>query len=132
MLALVAALAASLDLVHKALTVEGAVVHERSALWIVVFGVLACVEAGAIVLTRSTGLALAGGLLVGGCAANLVSAAIWGGVPDPIAFAGFYLSAGDVLIATGIAALVPVAYVVGRRELAADKAPESGVELATP
>lgn len=60
---------------------------------------------------------MAGGLLVGGCAANLVSAAIWGGVPDPIALGGLYLSAADLLIGAGIAALIPVAALLARREL---------------
>jgi hypothetical protein len=79
---------------------------------------LALVEAAAISLTRSTALAAAGGLLVGGCAANLVSAAIWGGVPDAIALGGLYVSAADLLIAAGIAALLPAAAALARRELA--------------
>lgn len=83
------------------------VVHERPAAWIGLFGAFALFEAAAIVLTRSSALAFAGGLLVGGSAANLASAAVWGGVPDPIALGGVYLSAADVLIAAGIALLVP-------------------------
>jgi hypothetical protein len=109
----------ALDLAHKAWADGGAgAVHQRSTLWIAVFGVLAAVEAAAIVLTRSTPLALAGGLLVGGCAANLASPAIWGGVPDAIALGGVYVSAADLLIAAGIALLLPTAALLARREVA--------------
>jgi lipoprotein signal peptidase len=123
-------LGAALDLVHKAIAVDGAVVHDRSALWIAVFAVLAAVEAAAIVVTRSTPLALAGGLLVGGCAANLASAAIWGGVPDAIALGDVYLSAADLLIAAGIALLLPSVLLRARRDRARRGARDTSVTLS--
>jgi lipoprotein signal peptidase len=125
-LLLVGLAATTLDLAHKAWATGGAVpVHERSTLWITAFAALAAIEAAAIVLTRSTALALAGGLLVGGCAANLASPAIWGGVPDAIALGGVYLSLADLLIAAGIVALLPAAALLARRELAANRSATS-------
>jgi hypothetical protein len=79
---------------------------------------LVLVEAAAIARTGSRTLAFPGGLLVGGCAANLASAAMWGGVPNPIVVGGVYLNAADVLIAAGIALLLPTAALLARRELA--------------
>lgn len=83
-----------------------------------VFSALAAVEAAAISRVRSTALGVAGGLLLGGCAANLASAALWGAVPDPIALGGLYVNVADLLITAGIASLVPVAALLARQELA--------------
>jgi lipoprotein signal peptidase len=90
-------------------------VHERSALWALSLAAFPLLEAAAIVATRSRLLALTGGVLVGGCAGNLVSAAIWGGVPDPIALGAVYASFGDVLIVAGLLLLVPATLVFAAR-----------------
>jgi lipoprotein signal peptidase len=119
-LALVALAGAGADLAHKSAAMgDGPIaVHERPAVWVVVFAALALLEAAAISLTGSRALAWAGGLLVGGSAGNLVSAAIWGGVPDPIAASGVYFSAGDVLIGAGVALLLPATAHFARRNRA--------------
>ena len=90
-------------------------VHERSLLWVAAFAVVPVLQAVAIVATRSVLLALTGGVLVGGCAGNLVSAAIWGGVPDPIAVGAVYASFGDGLIVAGLLLLVPATLVFAVR-----------------
>ena len=119
-MALVAAVGAGLDLAHKAAAISAGpvVVHERSALWVLSLAAVPLLEAAAIVATRSLVLALVGGVLVGGCAGNLVSAAIWGGVPDPIGLGAVYASLGDVLIVTGLVLLFPATLVFAVRNRA--------------
>jgi lipoprotein signal peptidase len=103
--------------VHKAaaLSAGPVFVNERSWMWALSLAAFPVLEAAAIVATRSRLLALAGGVLVGGCVGNLVSAAIWGGVPDPIGVGAVYASLGDFLIVTGLVLLFPAALVFAAR-----------------
>jgi lipoprotein signal peptidase len=103
---------AAVDLVHKA----GAGpqnLHARSAGYVVVVIVLATAWVVAILATRSLSLALGGGVLAGGALGNLVSLAIWPGVPNPILvepiafnFADVFVLAGFLLVAASAVALV--------------------------
>jgi hypothetical protein len=114
----VALLCAALDLAHKAVALAGpqpVLVHERSWLWVAALAALPLLEGAAIAATRSPGLAVAGGVLVGGCAGNLLSAAVWGGVPDPLVAGAVHLSLGDAFIAAGVLAVLAGAPLVARR-----------------
>jgi lipoprotein signal peptidase len=111
-------LCAGLDLGHKALALAGTetvFVHERSWLWVASLAALPVLEGAAIAATGSVAIALAGGVLVGGSAGNLVSAAVWGGVPDPLGAGNVVFSLADVFIVAGAAAVLPCALAFARR-----------------
>lgn len=108
-----ATVVAALDLAHKAHAISersGAVLHDRQTRYVVAGAVLSLGWAGAIALTRSSAIAFAGGVVLGGAAGNLVSFALWPplpGVPDPILAGGLAFSLGDVAVVVGFALLVP-------------------------
>jgi hypothetical protein len=117
-----ATVVAALDLLHKhqAISEQGRVVflHDRPTRYVVVGAALSLAWATAIALTRSSSIALFGGVVLGGAAGNLLSFALWpslAGVPDPIVAAGLAFSLGDVAVLGGLALLTPVAIVFARR-----------------
>jgi lipoprotein signal peptidase len=115
-LGLAALLVASLDLGHKALAIAdsgGAVfAHERSLAYVMAVGAVASLWAAAIVLTRSVSIALAGGVLAGGAAANVVSLALWPsvpGVPNPLLAGDVAFNVADLAVAAGVVLLLAAA-----------------------
>jgi lipoprotein signal peptidase len=94
---------AGLDLAHKA-TAETTYVHPRSAAYVAVVVGLALLWSTAILATRSTLLALAGGVVLGGALGNLVSLALWTGVPNPIEFQPIAFNLADAFVLLGFAA----------------------------
>jgi lipoprotein signal peptidase len=117
LLVLAAAGVAVADLVHKALVLSSGsstAAHPRSALYVIGIALAATLWAGAIVLTRSTSIALAGGILAGGAAGNLVSLALWpsvDGVPNPLLAGDVAFNFADLAVAVGMV-LLPAAVVV--------------------
>jgi hypothetical protein len=115
-----ATVVATLDLVHKQLAISergGAVfVHDRPARYVVAGVALSLGWAGAVALTRSSSIAFAGGVVLGGAAGNLLSFALWPslpGVPDPIVARGLAFSVGAVAVVGGLVMLAPaLAFVV--------------------
>jgi lipoprotein signal peptidase len=117
-----ATVVATLDLAYKALAISergGAVIaHERSVLYVTGVAAASLVWAGAIALTRSSSIALAGGVVLGGAAGNLVSIALWPslpGVPDPIVAAGISFNVADLAVVAGFALLLPATLVFALR-----------------
>jgi hypothetical protein len=114
-LAASAAATAAAALGHTALafsTVDAAVpVHERSAFYVLATAAVTLLWAGAIVFTRSTSIAAAGGVLTGGVAANLAALAIWDGVPNPLLAGDLAFNVADVAVAIGL--LLVLATTVG-------------------
>ena len=108
-----ATVVAAVDLAHKAHAISeqgGAVLlHDRQTRYVAAGAVLSLGWAGAIALTRSSSIAFAGGVVLGGAAGNLVSFALWpslSGVPDPILAGGLVaFSLGDVAVVAGFARL---------------------------
>lgn len=112
-LALTATAVAGADLIHKAAAVaerDGAVfAHPRSALYALGVAVLSTVWVGAILLTRSASIALAGGVLAGGAAGNVVSLVLWPsvlGVPNPLIAGGFAFNLADLAVGAGAVLLL--------------------------
>jgi lipoprotein signal peptidase len=98
---------AALDLAHKA--AAGAQhLHGRSGAYVTLVLVLSAVWAGAIALTGSPAMAVGGGVLAGGAAGNVVSLALWPGVPNPISVAATAFNLADVFVLSGFV-LVAVA-----------------------
>lgn len=91
---------AAVDLAHKAAS-EASYFHSRSPAYVVVVLGLAAVWAGAILATGSLSMALGGGVLAGGAVGNLVSLAIWPGVPNPIEVDSIALNLADVFVLAG-------------------------------
>ena len=117
-----ATVVAGVDLVHKAHAISergGAVLlHDRPTRFVVAGAVLSLGWAGAVALTRSSSIAFAGGVVLGGAAGNLVSFALWpslSGVPDPILAGGLAFSLGDVAVVVGFALLIPAVFVFRAR-----------------
>ena len=84
--------------------------HDRPAPYVVAGAALSLGWAGAVALTRSSSIALFGGVVLGGAAGNLLSFALWPslpGVPDPIVAKGLAFSVGDVAVLGGLVMLVP-------------------------
>ena len=94
----------ALDLAHKAVA-NAAAVHPRSTGYVAGVAALCVAWAGAIVLTRSVAMAVAGGVLAGGALGNLVSLAFWAGVPNPIVTKSFAFNLADVFVFVGFAAV---------------------------
>ena len=101
-LAVTAAAFACLDLAHKA-TAEATYVHPRSAAYVVVVLGLALLWSAAVLATRSALLALAGGVVLGGALGNVVSLALWPGVPNPIELDAIAFNLADAFVLLGFA-----------------------------
>ena len=115
----------ALDLGQKQLAISergGAVyVHDRPLRYVVAGAALSLAWAGAVALTRSSSIAVAGGVVFGGAVGNLVSFALWPslpGVPDPIVAGGLAFSLGDVAVAVGLLLLIPITLAFTRRNRA--------------
>ena len=111
---------AGLDLAHKAFSISeqnGAVFsHDRSGLYLAGGAAAALVWAGAVARVRSTSIAIAGGIVLGGAIGNLVSIALWPslpGVPDPLVAGGVAFNIADVAVAVGFVLLLPATVVFG-------------------
>jgi hypothetical protein len=124
-LTVAASLVAALDLAHKAGAVaasgSGVPAHPRSALYVLGIALASILWAGALVLTRSLSIALGGGVLVGGAAANVVSLALWpavDGVPNPLSAGTVAFNLADAASAVGFASVLAttVVYATGNRE----------------
>jgi hypothetical protein len=120
-----ATVVATLDLVHKqrAISEQGGAVflHDRPTRYVVAGAALSLGWAGAVALTRSSSIALPGGVVLGGAAGNLLSFALWPslpGVPDPIVAGGLAFSLGDVAVLGGLVLLLPGALVFAVRNRA--------------
>ncbi|HEU5064495.1 MAG TPA: hypothetical protein VFT86_01230 [Gaiellaceae bacterium] len=125
-----ATVVALLDLAHKAYAISergGAVLlHDRPTRYVVAGAVLSLGWAGAVALTRSSSIAFAGGIVLGGAAGNLLSFALWpslSGVPDPILAGGLAFSLGDVAVLVGFALLIPAVLVFRMRRVRLASAP---------
>ena len=121
-LALTTAATGAAALGHTALAVStaGTTVpsHGRSGLYVVGIAGVTLMWAAAIVLTRSVAIALAGGILAGGAAGNLVSLTLWPsvpGVPNPLLAGDFAFNAADLAVAAGAALLLAAAAVFAVR-----------------
>jgi lipoprotein signal peptidase len=116
-LAVSAATFACLDLTHKA-TAEATYVHPRSAAYVVVVLGLALLWSAAVLATRSPLLALAGGVVLGGALGNVVSLALWPGVPDPIELDSIAFNLADAFVLLGFAttAAATLTFAVRNRE----------------
>jgi lipoprotein signal peptidase len=92
--------------------------NHRPPVQLVPFVAVALALLAATSLAGSAPLDLATGVLAGGAFGNIASALLWGeGIPDFIPAHGVLLNAADLAMAVGVAALVAVALVLGRREL---------------
>ena len=96
----VAGLLAAVDLFHKASS-EAEYLHHRSSAYVAVVLGLAAVWAGAILAARSLSMALAGGVLAGGAAGNLVSLALWPGIPNPMVVDSMAFNLADLFVLSG-------------------------------
>ena len=111
-LVLTAGLVVAVDLVHKAIALHGpepVVGHERPFGYIAAGATAATIWAVAIVFARSVPIALAGGIAVGGAAANLTSLALWpsfAGVPDPIIAGRIAFNVADIAVGVGLVLVV--------------------------
>jgi lipoprotein signal peptidase len=117
-----AAVVVALDLGQKQLAISerggGVYLHDRPVTYVVAGAALTLAWAGAIALTRSTVIAVPGGVVLGGAAGNLLSFALWPslpGVPDPIVAGGLAFSLGDVAVGIGLMLLIPATLVFTRR-----------------
>jgi lipoprotein signal peptidase len=108
---------AGLDLAHKT-TVESTYLHPRSAAYVVVVVGLALLWSAAILATRSALLALAGGVVLGGALGNVVSLALWPGVPNPIELDSIAFNLADTFVLVGFAttAAATLTFAVRHRE----------------
>ena len=128
-----ATVVAALDLAHKAHAISErsgeVLLHDRPARYVIAGAVLSLAFAGAVALTRSSSIALAGGVVLGGAAGNLLSFALWpslSGVPDPILAGGLAFSLGDVAVLVGFVLLVPAVLVFRTRSARLASAPAAG------
>jgi lipoprotein signal peptidase len=112
-----AAIAAALDLAHKA-NAAPAHLHHRSAGYVVLVLGLTLAWAAAIVLTRSPAMALGGGVAAGGAIGNVSSLVFWAGVPNPIEAAPIAFNLADVFVLLGflLVAGTTIRLAVGDRE----------------
>ena len=115
-LAAVATSVAAADLAHKALA-DGALYHERSLLYAVGSASAAALWSLAVVAVRSVALAAVGGIVAGGVAGNVLSLALWPGVPNPLVAGPIAFNLADVFLVAGALLVVPAvaAYAVRNR-----------------
>jgi lipoprotein signal peptidase len=93
--------------------------HHRPPAQLLPFVVVGLALLAATSLAGSAPLDVAAGVLAGGAFGNIASAFVWReGIPDFIPLYGVLLNAGDLAIAVGVAGLLAVSLVLGRRELA--------------
>jgi hypothetical protein len=110
---------AAVDLAHKALaTSDATLLHERGRGYLLL-ALVALAWAAALVAVRSPGLAAAGGVVLGGAAGNLLSLALWDGVPNPLVAGAVAFNLADVFAAAGGLLLVPLAAAVMARRRSA-------------
>ena len=116
---------AAVDLVHKHLAIsergDTVFLHDRPARYVVAGAALSLAWAGEIALTRSSTIALPGGVVLGGAVGNLLSFALWPslpGVPDAILVGRVAFSLGDVAVIGGLLMLLPAALVFAVRNRA--------------
>jgi hypothetical protein len=120
-LLLTAGFVAAVDLTYKAIALNGSepvIGHVRPVGYIAAGATAATIWAIAIVLSRSVPIALAGGIAVGGAAANLTSLALWpsfAGVPDPIIAGRIAFNVADVAVAVGLVLVVATTIVFAVR-----------------
>ena len=119
---------AAIDLVHKHLAIsergDTVLLHDRPARYVVAGAALSLAWAGAVALTRSSTIALPGGVVLGGAAGNLLSFALWPslpGVPDAIVVGSVAFSVGDVAVVGGLLMLLPAAFVFAVRNRARNR-----------
>lgn len=119
---LVAIPVAGIDLAHKALAVaargDTLAYHDRSAAWALALGAAVLVEVTAIALVGSRLVAVAGGVLLGGSAGNLLAVPLWGSVPDPIGAGAVSTNLADLSIAAGALFLLAAVVAFGWLERA--------------
>ena len=121
-LVLTATLVAGVDLAHKATAIleRGAAVpaHDRSAVYVIGIAAAATAWTWAIALTRSASIALAGGVLAGGAAGNLLSLVLWpslAGVPNPLVAGDVAFNVADVAVAAGLVLVLAATCVYAAR-----------------
>jgi lipoprotein signal peptidase len=101
----IATLFAAIDLAHK--SVAGAeYFHARSLAYVLVVLVLATAWAAAILATGSLPMALGGGAVAGGAVGNVLSLALWPGVPNPIEVGAIAFNLADVFVLAGFLLVV--------------------------
>ncbi len=112
----------TVDLAHKAVAISergGAVLaHDRSGLYVAGVAAGSLVWAGAIALTGSSSIAVAGGVVLGGAAGNLASIALWPslpGVPNPIVAGGIAFNVADIAVGLGLVLLLATTLVFAAR-----------------
>ena len=117
-----ATMVAVVDLAEKQLAISergGAVlIHDGSTLYVAGVAAASLVWAIGVARTRSSSIAFAGGLVLGGAAGNLVSFVLWPslpGVPDPLVAGGIAFNVADLSVAAGLVLLLPATLVFAVR-----------------
>jgi lipoprotein signal peptidase len=129
LLAASAGLTAAAGLAHTAVAISTAGVpvsaHERPVSYVVGISLATLAWAVAIALTRSAAIAVAGGVLVGGAAANVLSLVLWpsvDGVPDPLVAGSVAFNVADLAVALGLVLVLlsAIAFAVRNRDRLAE------------
>jgi lipoprotein signal peptidase len=112
-----ATLLAAVDLAHKA-NAHVEYFHAHSASYVVVVVGLSVIWTAAILATHSLALAVGGGAVLGGAGGNLISLAVWPGVPNPIEVAPIAFNLADLFVLAGFVAVAgtTLALLLGDRE----------------
>ena len=112
----------TVDLVYTALSIPergGAVLaHDRSALYVALVSAASLVWTAAVSRTRSSSIAFAGGIVLGGAAGNLFSIALWpslNGVPDPLVAGNIAFNPADLAVGVGFVSLLGATLVFAAR-----------------
>jgi lipoprotein signal peptidase len=114
-LCVMATMVAAVDLAHKA-GVGAGNLHDRSPGYVALVVGLTGLWAAAIVAARSLPLALGGGIVAGGALGNLLSLAIWPGVPNPIVVDPIAFNLADISVVVGfVAVAIAVLLLAARR-----------------
>jgi lipoprotein signal peptidase len=106
-----ATLLAAVDLAHKA-SVGAENFHDRSHGYVALVLSLAALWTAAIVAARSVPLALGGGIVAGGALGNLLSLALWPGVPNPIVVELIAFNLADVFVLVGFVFVAAVVLIL--------------------
>ena len=104
---------AAVDLAHKA-AAGGAHFHARSAGYVGIVLLLSLAWSAAIVVVRSPAMAVGGGILAGGAAGNVISLAIWPGVPNPLAVSAIAFNLADIFVLGGFVLVARTAIALAR------------------